>query len=553
MVWFLTSSKKEKQDDTGSFAEVNKESIVAKSEKELEAQHEAKKNGPDGDSGPVEPIQVPPSPTPGSTAFHKRNFKRSAILLLLTSTGLAIIYGLKVNMSMVLVAMVNRETPIGLNDTSVIGMTEQLVTEHVFSGLEKCELPRKDYRVIQGTFDWSNRDQGLILGAYFYGYIVSQLPGGRLAERFGAKWVLFYAVAVNILGTLLTPIAARSSVTAVIWIRVLEGLAGGVTFPATHALLGKWAPPSERSFMNSMVYTGTCFGTVTSFLSSGIIAEKLGWEAVFYILGCVSIPWLPLWVIFAKNSPDQTMTVEEAERMLKLQKRSVPWKRIFTSRACWTVILTHSFSHWGWYLFLTQTPHFLTSVLGYSIFQSSILSSIPFLLMLIASISLSMVLDRQRGKNNITTTQARKIATSIATFGPASCMILIILFSCHKYLSAIFLSLGIIFTGAMYSGFLANHIDLTNNFAGSLMAVSNTFASFQGIFVTYHVGELTTRDPMSIDPWRWIFTETIICYLVGATVYLIFASGEEEDWNKMNDEAKPLKEDTSTYDSLLVH
>ena len=31
--------------------------------------------------------------------------------------------------------------------------------------------------------------KGFILGAFFYGYVVTQLPGGRLAETIGGKWL----------------------------------------------------------------------------------------------------------------------------------------------------------------------------------------------------------------------------------------------------------------------------------------------------------------------------------------------------------------------------
>ncbi len=36
-----------------------------------------------------------------------------------------------------------------------------------------------------GKFTWDQKTQGLILGAFFYGYIVMQVPGGWLARRFG--------------------------------------------------------------------------------------------------------------------------------------------------------------------------------------------------------------------------------------------------------------------------------------------------------------------------------------------------------------------------------
>ena len=35
-----------------------------------------------------------------------------------------------------------------------------------------------------GPFEWSKEIQGHILGAFFYGYLVSQIPAGMLSERY---------------------------------------------------------------------------------------------------------------------------------------------------------------------------------------------------------------------------------------------------------------------------------------------------------------------------------------------------------------------------------
>lgn len=56
--------------------------------------------------------------------------------------------------------------------------------------------------------------------------MLSQLPGGRVAEMFSAKWVMFFAVFVNVLGTILTPPAAYLHYSALLVMRVLEGIGG---------------------------------------------------------------------------------------------------------------------------------------------------------------------------------------------------------------------------------------------------------------------------------------------------------------------------------------
>ena len=58
------------------------------------------------------------------------------------------------------------------------------------------------------TFPWTGPEQGLILGSYFYGYFITQLPGGRIAEVTSAKWTFGISVFLNCLGAVLSPVAA---------------------------------------------------------------------------------------------------------------------------------------------------------------------------------------------------------------------------------------------------------------------------------------------------------------------------------------------------------
>ncbi|CAG2102000.1 unnamed protein product [Medioppia subpectinata] len=61
-----------------------------------------------------------------------------------------------------------------------------------------------------GEFDWDESTQGVILGAFFYGYLVFQVLGGRLAELFGAKWLCTGGIAASLVINALTPLIARS-------------------------------------------------------------------------------------------------------------------------------------------------------------------------------------------------------------------------------------------------------------------------------------------------------------------------------------------------------
>ena len=47
-------------------------------------------------------------------------------------------------------------------------------------------------------------------------------------------------------------------------LRAVEGLGEGVTFPAFHAVLGRWVPREERSTLATFAFAGAQFGTVVS-------------------------------------------------------------------------------------------------------------------------------------------------------------------------------------------------------------------------------------------------------------------------------------------------
>ena len=75
-----------------------------------------------------------------------------------------------------------------------------------------------------GGFDWNAKEQGMVLGAFYYGYIFTMLPGGYLAERYGAKWVIFMTVSLASVCSILSPIAAKfGGYGGFIAIKVIQG------------------------------------------------------------------------------------------------------------------------------------------------------------------------------------------------------------------------------------------------------------------------------------------------------------------------------------------
>lgn len=89
-------------------------------------------------------------------------------------------------------------------------------------------------------FDWGEKEKSLVLSSFFWGYILTQIPGGQLAKKFGGKIMLLVSITLCSLLNLLTPkFAVLGSWQAVAALRVVQGLCQGVIFPSTHTLLGE--------------------------------------------------------------------------------------------------------------------------------------------------------------------------------------------------------------------------------------------------------------------------------------------------------------------------
>ncbi|XP_043276500.1 putative inorganic phosphate cotransporter [Venturia canescens] len=477
------------------------------------------------------------------------------LMAILGSVGLAIIYGFKVNVSVAIVAMVNKSALHHENHRE-----NQSLSNDVCNFDDVTETRSED-----GPFVWSESLQGYILSAYFWGYMASLIPGGRMAELLSAKWVMNGSVLLNVVASILSPVAAEMHYGVFMFMRFLQGIGGGVTFPAMHVMVSKWAPPNERSVLVSIVYAGTALGTVISILLSGLLAAKLGWVWIFYIEGGLCLIWCTAWWLMIEDSPKQQqrfITQQEKNYILdslgqkknnlhaEKPKLSVPWRSIFTSPAFLAILVAHFCSNFGWYMLLIELPTFMNQILRFNMSSNAGLSSLPFLCMWLFTMILSKVLSILQDKRVISVTLSRKLATWIAAGVPAICLIGVSFVGCNRSLAVAFMTIGVTCIGGMYCGFLANHIDIAPNFAGTLVAITNCIATIPGFLVPIFVGKLTEGN-QTIEAWRIIFLSTVVLYAVLIVVYTIFGSGEEQPWNRVQskedeetptDQNVPLKE-----------
>ena len=150
-------------------------------------------------------------------------------------------YSQRMGMSVAIVCMVNH-TALGQAEAEAKALNGEFnvsvsnLTERVAYGAvpEQCQAnaggSNSSVNGEDGPFLWDKDVQGHILGSFFYGYLISQIPGGILAERYGGKWVFGVSLGIATVATLLTPVAATLNMGFLIFLRVIVGV-GSVSYP----------------------------------------------------------------------------------------------------------------------------------------------------------------------------------------------------------------------------------------------------------------------------------------------------------------------------------
>lgn len=386
-----------------------------------------------------------------------------------------------------------------------------------------------------------------MLGSFFYGYVLTQIPGGRLAEKLGGKYIYGVGVLVTAVFTLLTPIAAYSSLPALVLVRVLEGMGEGVTFPAMHAMLARWVPPLERSKFAALVYAGANFGTVVSLPLSGWLCSldyMGGWPLAFYIFGVLGLVWFGFWLWLVYDTPHSHPRISREERLYiersvqrvddelsDAEDEPIPWLAIMTSVPLWAILITQCGQAWAFYTQLTELPTYMKNIMHMNIEQNAILSALPYLTSWIFAIGCSIFADWLLAKGYLSQRASYKLWNTVASTIPSLGLLGVAWGGCDWRWVMIMLAGAGAFQGAVYPGNQMNHITLSPKYAGTMYGITNAAGNTCGFMAPYIIGTIINGNE-TLTQWRLVFFIAAAANTLGNVFYVLFASADEQPWSK---------------------
>ncbi|XP_052800678.1 uncharacterized transporter slc-17.2-like isoform X3 [Mya arenaria] len=423
-------------------------------------------------------------------------------------------YGLSTNMSVAIVCMAklpNGNASFSQNQTININWTDRIqrvtsvyqIQTNISianSHLSSCEsVDAEQFSSETAEFEWSKKTQSLILSGFFYGYVVTQIPGGWMATRFGGKIVIGLSMALASLFTLLMPMIARASPYAVFVNRIAIGISCGIAKPGWYALTGAWALSNERTRFISTLWIGQTIGTVAGYASSGFLCLHgfdNGWASIFYIHGAFGVLFVAGWSFLVFDRPENHPRISQIEYVLIRSNL----KRT-TERA------------------VSDT-------------NNGLYSALPWISMLIGVILAGIGADSLRAKGWISVTNVRKFFQVSASIGVAVFLCVPGFLTCdQRGLVIACLCACTMLEGLGFgAGYTCNWVDMSPRFASLLFAVSNTVASIPGIVVPVIVAELTENQ--TSEDWRVVLVGASVISVLGALVYGMFSSSDLAPWSE---------------------
>ncbi len=240
---------------------------------------------------------------------------------------------------------------------------------------------------------------GFIFSAFGWAYVVGQLPGGWLLDRFGSKSVYAFSIFLWSVFTLCQGLVGfftgGLAIALLFGLRFLVGFAEAPSFPGNSRVVAAWFPSQERATASAVFNSAQYFATVIFAPLMGWITYSFGWPWVFGVMGGLGIGMTIVW-LKTMQSPVSHPSVNQAEvdyiaaggglvNLDQAKKTATPsegpkWDyigQLFANRMMAGIFLAQFCINAITYFFITWFPVYLVQARGMSILKAGFVASLP--------------------------------------------------------------------------------------------------------------------------------------------------------------------------------
>jgi ACS family glucarate transporter-like MFS transporter len=242
---------------------------------------------------------------------------------------------------------------------------------------------------------------GYIFSAFGWSYVIAQVPGGWLLDRFGSRTVYAFSIIIWSIFTMMQGwigfFSAGTAIVVLFGLRFLVGIAEAPSFPANARIVAAWFPGNERGTASAFFNSGQYFATVIFAPLMGWIAHDYGWRYVFFVMGALGIVMGLVW-IKTIYGPKEHPGINEAEfdyikeggalvdldapKDERAPDSGPKWdhiRQLLSNRMMLGVYIGQYCINTLTYFFLTWFPVYLVKERGLSILQAGFVATLPAL------------------------------------------------------------------------------------------------------------------------------------------------------------------------------
>ena len=247
----------------------------------------------------------------------------------------------------------------------------------------------------------NSAQMGFIFSAFGWAYVLGQLPGGWLLDRFGSRVVyalsIFTWSLITVMQGFVGFFAGATAVTVLFALRFAVGLAESPSFPGNSRVVAAWFPRQERATAAAIFNSAQYFATVIFAPIMGWITQGFGWPWAFGFMGGLGIIVSAIWIKVIK-APLVHPSVNKAELdyiaegggLVNMDSpapaaavaadKGSNWNfigQMFKNRMMVGIFLGQFCINALTYFFITWFPVYLVQQRGMSIMNAGFVASIP--------------------------------------------------------------------------------------------------------------------------------------------------------------------------------
>lgn len=335
-------------------------------------------------------------------------------------------------------------------------------------------------------YQWDLESKGMLLGAFFWGYLFGNFSFGLVLGPVGAGKLLAYGAMAWSLLSMSIPLAADIGFVSA-WMSVfLFGLATSPCIAASSSLLSAEVPPCERGRAIAGRALGLRAGQFVSTFLAPLICTTSGWRQVFFTFGSVSLAFGVSWTYFlSSNSYGSTEGVPlrpfpiDNEFKDQTQEEPMPFPfHIFWNKGFLALLMVHSSNSFTMYTLVSWGPTYFNEVLQVPLEGVGLYLSVPILCVAIGQCIGGQAMDCML-QRKVPLLVLRRRTLCPAMVG-ASLTVTYFGWLSHATTACISLGMAMIFIGIADSAQGAVYLDIAPNTAGVVVGMGNGIATLPG-------------------------------------------------------------------------